>query len=169
MKKFYLILIILLAISIYLFLEKDEQSAKFKKIAEINQNPPKMSNQKFVLENLIDSVNESFKSQAETLGGESSIKIYNNLSYAHGDSIQRDIEGICAVYNKPTDSPDPLKVYPDFSFPKDFLINSNYKGKDLRDFSVFNKEYKISCDVEHTKNTKRICCVYYDNGDPIAK
>ncbi|MBP6890979.1 hypothetical protein KBC01_01375 [Candidatus Parcubacteria bacterium] len=174
MKKQFFFLIIIIAVFSFLFFYQNSKNLnKIEKDAKQEGNKisdtPKTSNQEFALENLIDLINEDFKSQAKTIGGESTIKIDNTLSYVHGDAVSKDIEGLCVIYSKPTSSLSPLAVYPEFNFPKEFLMNANYRGIDQKDFSVFDKEHKISCNIEHTKNTKKICCIYYSQGDPIAK
>jgi hypothetical protein len=126
----------------------------------------KDSKQEFILENLIDSINESFLEQAKTLSGQSAIEMYDNLSYVYNGGKEDKLNGLCAKYSKITSSGQKLAQYPIFNFSNQYQRNVDYKSTNGKDYSVFYKDKKVSCEVIFTDQTERICCLYYDGPDP---
>ncbi len=156
-KKFLItiILIVLIGSGIF-FLENNKKTIKKQESI-----PLKTSSQEYQLETLIDSINESFNSQAKKNGGQSNIQLRNDLSYIDQSGRKEGMNGVCAVYVYATNSLEWLKEYPEFKFGDDFILNKYYKAKSERGYSLFSEQKNISCDIEYSKNSESICCVYY--------
>ena len=114
----------------------------------------------------IDSLNENFKNQTKSLGGQSTIELRNDLSYVYQNGKTEGQNGVCVRYSKTTSSGQELQSFPAFSFGPEYKKNIDYKPAGQKDYSVFYKDKKVSCDVVYQAQALNVCCFYYKGQDP---
>lgn len=161
-KSIIFILLIISVIVFFIYFQKINKKVENQNLKII---PFSESKQEYIIENMLDSLNEEFKEQAKIIGGQSIIELRNDLSYVYQNGKENGLNGICVKYSKITSTGQQIN-FPTFSFGPEYKKNIDYKSVGDKDYSVFYKEKKISCDVVYKDQTLNICCLYYKGQDP---